>query len=70
MSLTPRDEVARCSKEIWSVVELLQNQHANDGDMVAMSKGALQLCCNQIDQQLEELLKAVERLHSTSSGSE
>jgi len=62
MSLKPRDKVARCSKDIWGVIELLNNQQANDGDMVAMSKGALQLCCEQIDGRLEELLQAVEQL--------
>ena len=65
MSLTPRDKVAQCSKDIWSILELLRNQQVKDGDLVAISKGALQLCCDQIDEHLSDLLQAVAQ-HSES----
>ena len=59
---SPREQIEEHAQAIWNVVELLGKQQASEGGMVSISKGALQLCCDQIDEQLNSLLDDVGKL--------
>ena len=59
---SPPEKIKEHAQAIWNVIELLGNQKVSEGDIVSMSKGALQLCCNQIDEQLSDLLDDVRKL--------
>lgn len=58
--------IEKHAEVIWQTVELLGNQHSEDGDKVIMGRDALRMCCQMIDARVCEIVEEVASIKGAS----